>query len=530
MSGVAFQVLKTRALVIGSGISGLFTALKLSEAGVSVLLVTKSSLADNNSRYAQGGIAAVLPSNPMDSLELHVKDTLRAGAGLCDEVVVRSILSEGYLAIEDLLNHGVEFDRAQDKELALTREAAHTVNRILHAGGDATGHSVEMTLIGKVKADPNINVLEYCQVLELLVQDNRCAGAIAIAYQKRQALQIQADFTVLATGGIGRIYSHSTNPPIATGNGIALAYLAGAKIEGMEFVQFHPTAFYADGNLHFLISETLRGEGGILRDTQGRPFASKYHPDGELAPRDIVTRGIYAEMQASGVDHVYLDITHLSREIIERRFPTILENCLRFGVDIRTDYIPVAPAAHYVMGGVAADLDGRSTVNSLYVVGETTHTGLHGANRLASNSLLECVVLARRVAEHISIQPVPISEGLMQLPGELSDYSFEDVSEIQTMLETLHRMMWQNAGILRDKAGLEAALEEIGQLQKKLEEQGWTWVIPHGAELYNQLVVARLICQAALERNESRGAHYRTDYPDAKPTMAQMVSCSVLPQ
>ena len=519
----SFTVKHTQTLVVGTGISGLFTALKLSAQGLKVLLLTKSALDDSNSRYAQGGIAAVLPENADDSLDLHLEDTIRAGAGLCNETMSRSILSEGYAAIEDLLNFGVPFDRKPDEGLALTREAAHSVDRILHAGGDATGHQVEMTLIDKVKADPLIEVIEYGQVLDLLVADGRCYGCRAVRYREQEEILVFSPHTVLATGGIGRLYSHTTNPAIATGDGIAIAHRAGARIENMEFIQFHPTAFYADGQLHFLISEALRGEGGILRDKDGKEFARKYHPDGELAPRDIVTRAIYAEMQKSGLPNVYLDITHLPAETIEHRFPNILKNCQNFGIDIRTDLIPVAPAAHYLMGGITVDIEGKSTLPGLYGVGETAFTGLHGANRLASNSLLECVVLARRVAHFIGKHNARLSENF-DLPASLDQtphpYRFEADSDFTPYLDELHRLMWDRVGILRDEAGLTEALTRIQELSaivqnKRLEQQ-----VPMGAELNNQLEVASLVTASALQRKESRGAHCRTDYPESRPAMA----------
>ena len=519
----SLTTIEVPALVIGTGISGLFTALKLSSQGVKTLLVTKSALDESNSRYAQGGIAAVLPSNPNDSLELHLQDTIRAGAGLCDEAAARSILAEGYTAIADLLAFGVPFDRNVNQELALTREAAHSVGRILHAGGDATGHSVEMALIAKIKHDPNIEVIEYAQVVELLLEQGQCQGCRAVDYHNQRELVIFSPNTILATGGVGRLYSHTTNPAIATGDGIALAAQAGAHIDHMEFIQFHPTAFYDNGKLHFLVSEALRGEGGILRAFDGERFAFKYHPDGELAPRDIVTRAIYAEMQAAKMQHVYLDITHLPVETIEQRFPTILASCLQFGVDIRKDWIPVAPAAHYLMGGITVDVDGKSTVPGLYAVGETASTGLHGANRLASNSLLECVVLARRVADFVARGGTPVSpdfkpEWIMErLAGR---FGFEVDPAMHTALDELHRLMWDKVGILRDERGLNQAFTRIEELNALVEMHQWQAVVPVGTELHNQLMIAQLVCQAALARHESRGAHHRIDYPETEPVLA----------
>lgn len=514
------------SLVIGTGISGLFTALKLASEGLQTLLITKSSLDESNSRYAQGGIAAVLPNNPNDSLELHLQDTLRAGAGLCNETAARSILSVGYAAIQDLLRFGVPFDKNTNEDLALTREAAHSVERILHAGGDATGHSVEMALIQQVKSHPLIEVIEYAQVVELLTANGRCVGCRAIQYQHSEEFLISSTHTILATGGVGRLYSHTTNPAIATGDGIALAADIGAEIEHMEFIQFHPTAFYQEGHLHFLISEALRGEGGILRTQDGERFAFKYHPDGELAPRDIVTRAIYAEMKNSGMPYVFLDITHLPVETIEKRFPTILNSCLGFGVDIRKDWIPVAPAAHYLMGGITVDIQGRSSIPGLYAVGETAYTGLHGANRLASNSLLECVVLAKRVAAFIAsnnmasgvAEPVPIAkdpvspEWICQTENQPGSSAFKQ--SIDETLNELHRLMWSDVGILRNQTGLERAKGGVETLQARLAEKNWHLSVPAGTELKNQLAVATLIINAALARKTSIGAHERTDSTD----------------
>lgn len=508
----------TPALVVGTGISGLFTALKLAASGIETLLITKSSLDESNSRYAQGGIAAVLPGNAEDSLSLHFEDTIRAGAGLCNEAAVLSILSDGYAAIEDLLHYGVPFDRNADHALALGREAAHSVQRILHAGGDATGHSVEMALIDQVRQDSRISVMEYTQVVDLLITNGACVGAVAVDYRQQQTWLIKSAHIILATGGVGRIYSHTTNPSIATGDGIALASRAGAKIENMEFIQFHPTAFYAQGGLQFLVSEALRGEGGILRNHQGQAFAKEYHPDGELAPRDIVTRAIYSEMQASDQPFVYLDMTHLPPSLLEKRFPTILTNCLNFGVDIRSDLIPVAPAAHYLMGGITVDVNGAASIDGLYAVGETAYTGLHGANRLASNSLLECVVLARRVAHAISENPKTLSQTVLtdDLMSRISfqpRYQGDAVQEIIQEMNRLHQRMWQQVGILRGHAGLAQALSTVSRQERDVQEKQWHRWVPMGQELVNQLQVARLIIEAALQRTHSLGAHTRTDDP-----------------
>ncbi|MBY0405394.1 MAG: L-aspartate oxidase [Cyanobacteria bacterium] len=526
------QIKVSPVLVIGTGISGLFTALKIAQQGQQVLLITKSGLAENNSLYAQGGIAAVIPDNVEDSIELHVQDTLKAGAGLCQEEAVRSILSDGFAAIEDLLAFGVPFDRNADNQLALTKEAAHSTRRIIHAGGDATGHSVEMALIDKVHQNPLIEVMEYCQVLELLCAGERVYGCIAVSLEAKEQWTILSEYTVLATGGIGQIYRFTTNPKIATGDGISLAHRSGAAIGHMEFVQFHPTAFYANGKVHFLISEALRGEGALLVNHHGESFAKRYHPDAELAPRDVLTRAIYSELQNEDTSFVYLDISHLDDALIEQRFPTILANCLKHGVDIRRDKIPVTPAAHYMMGGVAVDELGQTNLESLYAVGEAAYTGLHGANRLASNSLLECVVLARRVADTIHAQCQQkeignLSDAEMRPESELwinqnielpepldltpRVFHFENDPEIESRLEQLHALMWNNVGIVRTEKRLAEAIEKLDRMETEAYQNNWGQVIPQGIEYLNQLQVSRLIAEASWQRQESIGAHFRKD-------------------
>ncbi|MEM0951989.1 MAG: L-aspartate oxidase [Cyanobacteria bacterium P01_H01_bin.74] len=539
-------LLYTPVVVIGSGISGLYTALKLAEKGIKSLLVTKSALEESNSRYAQGGIATVLPENAVDSVELHVQDTLKAGAGLCNEAATRSILAEGYAAIEDLLRLGVDFDRTAAQQLALTREAAHSVDRIIHAGGDATGHSVEMALIKQVKASPYIQVIANAHVVTLCQETNQqCTGCIIVQQAPVfKRIIVESSNIVLATGGVGRLYSHSTNPAIATGNGIFLALNAGAAIQNMEFIQFHPTAFYHQGQVCFLISEALRGEGGILRSIAGQPFAEAYHPQAELAPRDIVTRAIFSEMTKSERPHAYLDITHLPKETIEKRFPNILKNCLSYDIDIRKDWIPVAPAAHYLMGGITVDTDGKTTVKGLYAVGESAYTGLHGANRLASNSLLECVVLARRVARVIDKQHsgaltasgptfsqdppltnmakvaktdptantiTPVNPVLSAQPHAYQKITEPECTIILAIREKLRETMWQHVGILRNEPGLLAAKQAIQQWQDLADENCWETMTPDGFELCSQLAVSQLVVEACLARTESIGAHTRID-------------------
>lgn len=530
--------LHTPVVIIGSGIAGLLTALKLAEANVAVTVVTKTELTENSSRYAQGGIAAVMPNQTHDSLEAHVQDTLHAGAGLSNEAITRSILADAPNVIDDLLAFGVPFDRVNG-QLAFTKEAAHTHARILHAGGDATGRSIQDTLTHLVKTHPLITVFEQCTALALLTDSARCYGvrvAHTQANEKGETAHwhtqtIHAPYTVLATGGVGRLYRQTTNPVIATGDGVALAYQAGAIIQDMEFVQFHPTAFWAadetgTGSVKFLISEALRGEGAILRNAQGEAFAKTYHPDGELAPRDIVTRLIWSEMAKADQPHIYLDITHLTPEHLEQRFPTILKSCLRFGVDIRRDWIPVAPAAHYAMGGVYVDANGQTSIPGLLAVGEVVCSQLHGANRLASNSLLECVVQARRVASHVANDvathgsPIGnstyVADGAPLMP--IIRAADQDTNQdLPVIIDALRSMMWQHAGIIRDEEGLLICRGFIRQAQQQLTSLGSALDNPVTASVAQMLTTSALIVEAALARCESRGAHYRADYPTLLP-------------
>ena len=517
-----FDIKQVPVLVVGSGISGLFTALKMAEKGVRVLIVTKNALSENNSRYAQGGIAAVLPKNTKDSLSLHVEDTLNVGVSLCQRPVVEAILADGYEAISDLLLLGVPFDEDEQGDLALTLEAGHSVRRIIHAGGDATGKQVEMTLLKRVDEHPLIEVMEYCEVAELLVHENRCYGCRAVAHQQPREWLILSQFVVLGTGGAGRLYSHSTNPPGATGNGFSLAYLAGATLKDMEFVQFHPTAFMHDGKPQFLISEALRGEGGILKNGAGEAFAKQYDPRAELAPRDVVTRMVYEEIrgQQQLPPHVFLDMTHLDDALLASRFPSILKACQQFGVDICTQQIPVAPAAHYMMGGVAVDLDGFTGIEGLHVIGESVWTGLHGANRLASNSLLECMVLARRSARRIAGQVADLGSGDINLPAvfvqQPKGFQIASPPAVRQQLNELHQMMWAHVGIIRTREGLLQAQRYLEQLSRQVG-QNVGLMAPLGIELTHQQVIAGLIVEAALSREESRGAHYRKDFPEILP-------------
>ncbi|MGE5598809.1 MAG: L-aspartate oxidase, partial [Bacteroidota bacterium] len=380
-------------VVIGSGLAGLYTALKLAKLG-RVSLVTKAGLEESNTFFAQGGIAAAI--DPADSPELHFQDTLAAGAGLCRAEAVEVLVNEGPDQVRELIALGVPFDRGSHG-VALTREAAHSRRRILHALGDATGRAISRVLAERVRENPAVEIWEHTLVTALLLAKGRCAGAEAVAGDGRRRLFV-GGATVLCTGGTGQLYTVTTNPRVATGDGIALAYQAGAQVVDMEFMQFHPTALSLPGAPHFLISETVRGEGGVLRNERGVRFMPAYHELADLAPRDVVSRAIARELAGSGADHVYLDLSALTPERIKTRFPNICETCRQYGLDITKDPIPVAPAAHYMMGGVATDLWGRSTLPGLFACGEVACTGVHGANRLASNSLLEDLVFANRIA------------------------------------------------------------------------------------------------------------------------------------
>lgn len=528
------KVLQSPAVIVGSGIAGLLTALKLAEKGVASVVVSKTHLTENSSRMAQGGIAAVLPQNTEDSLQLHLDDTLKAGAGLCNKIKARSILKEGAQAIDDLIDLGVAFDREPDGEIAMGMEGAHSVRRIVHAGGDATGKSVQDTLIERVLENPLITVIEQCFVKNLFVEDTVCQGVYGVQttnkgqyLKSHQWIAIFAEHVILATGGVGQLYIHTTNPRVSTGDGVALAYQAGATVEDVEFVQFHPTGFWTPNGLQFLISEAVRGEGGILRNKEGVAFAKERHPNGELAPRDELTRLIWDEMAATEQPCVFLDVTHLSKEKLQERFPSIKRQCATYGVDIEKDWIPVAPAAHYWMGGVKTDAHGQSTLKGLYAVGEAASTGLHGANRLASNSLLECLVLARRVAQMVFSEtekektPKKPNAGHRQL---LAENLAQKIPNLHTNAShllfapiwQLKVLMAQHVGIIREHVSLQQALVQLKQMQAYAEEEGFFDIYPEGFELQNMLLTAMLITQAALERKESRGAHYRKDYPEKK--------------
>jgi L-aspartate oxidase len=518
-------------LVIGSGIAGLFYALRVADHG-SVAVITKKQAADSATNWAQGGIAAVV-AEP-DSFEAHVQDTLKAGAGLCREETVRFVVERGPETIESLVKIGVEFDRKADAggaasgvfaghEFDLGREGGHTERRVLHHA-DATGLEIERALLAAVRGHPNVSMLESHMAVDLLtsakagmVGPNRCLGAYVLDVDTGEIERCQARVTLLATGGMGKVYLYTTNPDIASGDGIAMAYRAGATIANMEFIQFHPTCLYHPQARSFLITEALRGEGAKLLDRHGRAFMAAYHEMAELAPRDVVARAIDTELKRSGDDYVVLDISHKDPAFVRERFPTIYERCLELGIDITREPIPVVPATHYCCGGVRTDLTGETDVQNLFAAGEVTCTGLHGANRLASNSLLEGAVFADAAAR----------ESLARLPsirppdGSVAPWQSGAVEESEEAVvitqnwDEIRRFMWNYVGIVRSDRRLDRARHRIRLLQDEITEYYWNVKVTRDLiELRNLATVAELVIESATRREESRGLHYNLDHPE----------------
>ncbi|MBN2231955.1 MAG: L-aspartate oxidase [Deltaproteobacteria bacterium] len=511
-------------LVIGSGVAGLFFALRMAESG-SVAVITKKEMQNTNTNLAQGGIAAVMDA--ADSCARHIRDTLQAGAGLCHRDVVEQVINDGPDLIGELVRLGVRFTPAGEDDggdYDLTREGGHSRRRILHAD-DWTGREIEQVLAERCREHPRITIFENMAAIDLLtaakyldapIQDDVCWGAYAYDCKSGVVHTFTARQTLLATGGAGKVYLFSTNPDIATGDGVAIAYRAGAAVANMEFFQFHPTCLYHHQVKNFLISEAVRGEGGILKRRNGQPFMEKYHQYKDLAPRDIVARAIDSEMKASGDDYVLLDITHLDADFIRRRFPHIHGTCLRLGIDITTAPIPVVPAAHYMCGGVVVDHDGRTTLPRLLACGESACTGLHGANRLASNSLLEAVAYAARAAAAAAA----VLDGENGVPPEFPAWVYTHRSDqdenviIAHNWDEIRRLMWSYVGIVRSHKRLLRARNRIELLRHEIREFYWDHVLSSDLlELRNIVEVAQLIITAAMYRRESRGLHYNIDFP-----------------
>jgi L-aspartate oxidase len=494
---------KTDCIVIGSGIAGLFTAIKASEDR-RVIMITKKSVMESNTRYAQGGIAAVIAED--DSPAYHRQDTLMAGAGLCSSTAVDALVNEGPDRVHELIRLGTLFDK-EDGVLALTQEGAHSHRRILHANGDATGYEIVRALAEQVAEHENIEVWDDHYVIDLITEDGECVGAL-LQRPGGGRLFLQGDATILCSGGAGQLFRYTTNPEVATGDGVAIAYRAGAHIRDMEFIQFHPTALSYPGAPRFLISEAVRGEGAVLRNINGERFMERYHELLELAPRDIVARAIVSEMELTKSTFVYLDITHESPEMVKHRFPTIHETCMGYGLDITSDWIPVAPAAHYMMGGIKTDLNGESTIPRLFACGEVSSTGVHGANRLASNSLSEAVVFGHRIIERIR-KLSPLGRDVLSVSSSEGRVDSPTQAIVERRLK-LQKVMVRYAGLRRNEETLSKGIEE---LKRQLPIFGSVLTKREEYEFANMLTCCLLVTESALAREESRGAHYREDYP-----------------
>jgi len=524
-------------LVIGAGAAGLYTALCLPPS-YRIGLITKDILSRSASDWAQGGIAAVI--DPRDSSDLHITDTLNAGVGLCDYDAVQFLVEQAPQCIQTLVAFGVGFDRHHG-ELSLTLEAAHSRRRVLHAA-DTTGRAVVSALAEQVLKRPNIHVIPQSFIVDLWIhpETGNCQGICLL--QGGELTWIKSQAVILATGGGGQVFAQTTNPPLSTGDGVAIAHRAGALLRDLEFVQFHPTALTKPGAPHFLISEAVRGEGAHLVDDQGRRFAFDYDPAGELAPRDVVSRAIFNYLQNTHTDpasaHVWLDLRAIAPETIQYRFPNIIQVCQRWGIDVFHEPIPVTPAAHYWMGGIATDLSNRTSIPGLYAVGETASTGVHGANRLASNSLLECIVFGAQFAE-LELQGRAITQD--SYPACLLTPSDQDFTTVALLRQDIPRLVWQSAGICRQGRVMQAAIAQIDAWQQEFSNLGISQTILQlqpgeriivnasvsdtqlrtWAETRNLLEVASLILRSALFRTESRGSHYRADYPQSDPTWQQ---------
>ncbi|MFW6244532.1 MAG: L-aspartate oxidase [Fibrobacterota bacterium] len=513
-------------LVIGSGIAGISYAIQAARFG-SVVMITKKRDSESNTNYAQGGVACVLNSN--DSFESHIEDTLNAGAGLCDQEAVRILVEEGPMRIQELLDYGAQFSKEEDSNnpygLHLGKEGGHSSNRIVHAK-DLTGKELERTLLKKLRELQNVTILENHCAIELITGHHvksarnqyKCFGAYIFDSLERSIFSVRAKVTCLATGGAGRVYLHTTNPAIATGDGVAMAYRAGAQVANMEFIQFHPTTLYHEKADSFLISEALRGYGAVLRNASEEEFMWRYHPMGSLAPRDIVARAIDNEMKMSGAPYVYLDVRHKKAQNTMNFFPNIYNQCKKYGIDITQDLIPVVPAAHYMCGGILVDYWGNSGIENLYACGETACTGVHGANRLASNSLLEALVFSHRAVVDSSqkLKGISLIDEL-EIPvwDDKGTHDFEEWILLSHNFQEIQSVMWDYVGIVRSDLRLNRALRRIRLLQKEIESfYKRARITSQLLELRNIVTTAELIILSALKRKESRGLHYTTDHPN----------------
>lgn len=495
-------------LIIGSGIAGLYTALVAAQQGMEVLLITKERLRDCNTEYAQGGIAAVMDRG--DSPQLHLEDTVTAGAGLCDPLAVEILVNEGPERIRELIELGVPFDR-KGGHLSLTQEGAHSRRRILHAGGDATGQVVWRVMEGAVRSQPHLTLCENVSLVDLLIDAGQCRGALVYDGNQGELRVIWAGVTLLATGGSGQVYEHTTNPDVATGDGVAVAFRAGAEIADLEFVQFHPTTLNHPQSRGFLISEAVRGEGGLLRDGNGERFMLKYHPQAELAPRDVVARAIYAQWQGAKPGGAFLDVTGMGKAYLAQRFPTIYKTLRHLGIEPGKEYIPVTPAAHYLMGGIRVDHWGATSIPGLYACGEVACNGVHGANRLASNSLVDGLVFGYRAVHRVVQGGMPQPSRLKLASAELQPAT--TVVDYKAIRQQLRSLMERCGGIIRNAPDLERGLQQLNQMEVFLQGDVGE---KDNYEVKNMLIVSRLILLFSLRRTESRGAHYRSDFPDAQ--------------
>lgn len=505
----------TDVAIIGSGLAGLFAALTAAESA-SVTVLTRQDIKASNSWFAQGGIAAVW--DHADSAEDHAADTFVAGAGLCDSAAVRVLVTEGPDRVRDLIEFGARFDAADSGKLLLTREGAHGRRRILHAHGDATGRELERTLIDRVRSHPRIVCRENFHAADLVLSPDktRVTGVFGFDGAQRMPVEIHARSVILACGGLGRLFAETTNAEQATGDGVAIAWAAGARLADMEFVQFHPTVFVCPGYPRFLVSEAVRGEGAVLVNQAGERFMSRYHPMADLAPRDIVARAVIAEMQAAGADHVFIDARHLGGDLLATRFPGIEAELGKAGFSLAKDLVPIAPAAHYAMGGVWTDIDGRTNLGGLYAAGEVASTGVHGANRLASNSLLECLVFGKRAGLACLADGEKISPPEITAASTASPDSGWDLDETPVFPE-IQRILGQNLGVRRSREGLASAVEALGACLGRRRARNWFEMSPEELARRNAAAVGGAMALFAAARMESRGAHFRTDLPNADP-------------